>query len=213
MANKDYENFVARMGSFDMDSEEFLDLNHSGTNYIKITGNELYHYGVPGMKWGKRTQSFLKSAPVQSFGRKVAELNGTMPNSQRSAAKAAKKADKAEFKKQFNKAQLDQFRHPIISTKEQAKYVAKNKTIRINTTARAKELNDAVDKEVARVKAKKAAKIKAMKDKPVKKNDAEMEKKVDDFLSRLNSAGSRAQAEAMKRRKTEVFVEEMFKGW
>ena len=41
----DYEEFVKRMGSFDME----LSLDDVGPNK-----NELIHYGVLGMKWGVR---------------------------------------------------------------------------------------------------------------------------------------------------------------
>ena len=38
MIDKDYENFVARMGSFDMDTEELINPK-----------DELQHFGIPGM--------------------------------------------------------------------------------------------------------------------------------------------------------------------
>lgn len=47
MDNRDYDNFVARMGS----SEDFIDLD---TGEISMTPQELKHYGVLGMKWGRR---------------------------------------------------------------------------------------------------------------------------------------------------------------
>ena len=59
--NLDYENFVARMGSFEMDVDEIgqrKDVNL--THFVKITeeNQELYHFGVPGMRWGHRKSQY-----------------------------------------------------------------------------------------------------------------------------------------------------------
>ena len=55
--DKDYENFVARMGSFDMDIDT-MDINSNK--------DELTHYGVLGMKWGKHSKTGYRSTSIRS---------------------------------------------------------------------------------------------------------------------------------------------------
>lgn len=97
--NLDYENFVARMGSFEMDVDEIdnPELTHKEvskmTQFIKITeeNNELMHYGIPGMHWGHRsgrtpTSQLQRSSLRKEFDRK----------------KAAKKDANSEYGDAFN---------------------------------------------------------------------------------------------------------------
>lgn len=160
--------------------------------YIKITGDELYHFGVPGMKWGHRKNNV---GPVgRTIGTGVAKLHKTVGHIQRNSANAIQKdADSLRSQKEkmlliktkkgkqlFTEKDIDD----SISALEAQ---AKSKLKKANSHERfANQLMSEKDQLIKRSKeekaAKKAAKIKAMKDKPVKKNDPEMEKKVDDFF-------------------------------
>lgn len=51
MDNNDYENFVARMGSFD---DDFTDLFGEGLQKLVHSDDFLEHYGILGQKWGVR---------------------------------------------------------------------------------------------------------------------------------------------------------------
>lgn len=52
--SKDYDNFVERMGSFDMELPD-IRTPSKPTNYTKVSNNEIRHYGVLGMHWGRRS--------------------------------------------------------------------------------------------------------------------------------------------------------------
>lgn len=59
--------------------------------------NELYHYGVKGMKWGV-IRSKYKSHKLNSAKKKIAKLDKQNERLETKAAKSQKKADKATYK-------------------------------------------------------------------------------------------------------------------
>ena len=97
--------------------------------------NELYHYGVPGMRWGHR-----KAQPISAERRRY--------NSAKGAAKSARKG----YNKAFNKAYGYSSRHPI------SQYVGKKAKAESN-----KRWNDAHDK-ATKLNKDKAAYKQAKKD-------------------------------------------------
>ena len=88
MPNKDYDNFVARMGSFDDNFDDIfegIDLNShiKGVSHMDDNQRALSHFGVPGMKWGVRrsydsagilntkSQQKMKTKAETTLGRKI----------------------------------------------------------------------------------------------------------------------------------------------
>jgi hypothetical protein len=68
--DKDYENFVARMGSFNMD------FNNSETEDQPMTDKELKHFGVIGMHWGQRRRAKMEAKAEKILGRKIKPSDG-----------------------------------------------------------------------------------------------------------------------------------------
>lgn len=89
----DYEEFVKRMGSFDMD----LSLDDVGPNK-----NELIHYGVLGMKWGVRRRR--RAASVNERDAKKLEKSGFKKEADALRLLAKKQRTKAdEIEARINK--------------------------------------------------------------------------------------------------------------
>lgn len=66
--NKDYNDFVERMTSFDLDltAQEPGDINMRVSDSKPSLDNALAHYGVKGMKWGVRRQNKESLAKAKS---------------------------------------------------------------------------------------------------------------------------------------------------
>ena len=97
------------------------------------------------MRWGKRTKKILSSKPVQSLGRKVAELNGTIPKSKTSkkAAKTAKADRKSKIRDTYleinSKTKLaDALIYNSATRKKASKYVVDNDMSFEDATKKAK---------------------------------------------------------------------------
>lgn len=97
--NKDYDDFVARMGSFD----DTLDLTDDSNNEIK-------HYGVLGMKWGHRKgiNANVVGAAART-GQSAASLGQTVNKSgyNKKVLKAAKNLSDDELKEITSRLELE----------------------------------------------------------------------------------------------------------
>lgn len=63
-------------------------------------------------------------------------------------------ADRKEWGKQYKKASIQQFAHPVIAAKEQKKHFDRNKTISMRKTEHITDYNKGVDNAIAKEKAK-----------------------------------------------------------
>lgn len=111
--DKDYQNFLDRMGSF----EDTIDLSDMSKNIehgkLPVTRNRgaaLAHFGIPGMKWGhhKAVNSTTVGAAAKT-GQKVAELGQTVNRSTYSGKnlKKAKSMSDDDLKKITNRLNLE----------------------------------------------------------------------------------------------------------
>jgi len=81
MVDKDYANFAARMGSF----EDTLEINDN---------EELKHYGVLGMRWGRRK---AQSGYVNTVNKKTGEVTERRMSNKELNAKLKRLRLEAEF--------------------------------------------------------------------------------------------------------------------
>lgn len=104
MPNKDYDNFVARMGSFDDNFDDIfegIDLNShiKGVSHIDDNQRALSHFGVPGMKWGVR-RSIAKTQSVLS------RTSDSWKNSANKLKSRANVADAYAFNRKNDKGEV-----------------------------------------------------------------------------------------------------------
>ena len=106
--DKDYQNFVERMGSF----EEVLDLSDD-SNYKKpiVTRNRsaLAHHGVKGMKWGHHNISPNTAAKAVKTGQDLTSLGQTVTKtgSNKKYTKESKHMSDEDLKRITNRLNLE----------------------------------------------------------------------------------------------------------
>ena len=178
--DKDYEDFVARMGSFDMD----IDL---GSIQNENRDDELTHHGVLGMKWGIRRYQPYTGGKKGTFLDKKKQAKSAVG----SAVKKGATAYKDGMKKKHTRK--------IEDTKKQAAFVKKGATAYKDamTKKHTRKMDD-TKKQVEFVKNKLGKKektnpTKGMSDAELRNriNRLQMEKQYEQLTTKEKSAGQR----------------------
>lgn len=119
--DKDYQNFVDRMGSFEDDldiTEDHLGIYHSNNKKIVTrnrsaltnTNDEVKHFGIKGMKWGRHkavnANTIGKSAKL---GQDIASLGQTVNRTgfNKKTLKEAKRLSDDDLKQLTNRLNLE----------------------------------------------------------------------------------------------------------
>lgn len=105
--NKDYQNFVERMGSF----EDTLDLSDDSNEKNIVTRNRsaLVHHGKLGMKWGHHNISPKTAAKAVKTGQDLTSLGQTVTKtgSNKKYAKESKYMSDEDLKRITNRLNLE----------------------------------------------------------------------------------------------------------
>lgn len=111
--DKDYANFVERMGSFDMELPELPP--SKPTNFVK-ENKELKHFGVKGMRWGIRRSTptqMSKAKTAADEGSRISKEGSNLVKTYGSVRNARKSEDlsklsDAELKSKIDRMNLEQ---------------------------------------------------------------------------------------------------------
>lgn len=117
--NQDYQNFVERMGSFedsvDLTGDDEVFQSESPIKIITrnrgaLTPEELKHFGIPGMHWGRhKTVNATTLGAAARTGKEMTTLGQTVNKNSysRKALKEAKSISDEDLKKLTNRMNLE----------------------------------------------------------------------------------------------------------
>jgi hypothetical protein len=105
--NKDYENFVERMGSFE-DNLDLTDDSIVDTNIVTRNKSALTHHGILGMKWGHHVNANTIGKAAKT-GQDLATLGQTVNKGgfNKKALKEAKNLSDEDLKNLTNRLNLE----------------------------------------------------------------------------------------------------------
>lgn len=110
--DKDYQNFVERMGSFEDDIDLSDEMEHR--NIVTRNRSALMHFGIPGMHWGNRKSGTINNVKFTSSDGKNntrfkmnAQVIGAASSTGKNTAELTKSINKGNFNKRMLKEAKD----------------------------------------------------------------------------------------------------------